>query len=175
MNIVSIIVGNACSLFAMGTDSLSASRKTVNSMLWIQNICQLLYGVGAVVLKGYSGAVQNVVCIIRNIVVIKGISSKIITWILAIIGVVLGLYFNNLGVMGLLPVIANLQYTLAVFLLKNNQKALKISFFISALLFVFFSLAILNFVGVVILRNEVRKNLQEYVRISKEILRLRSG
>ena len=148
MNIVSIIIGNACSLFAMGTDSLSASRKTVNSMLWIQNISQLLYGVGAVVLKGYSGAVQNVVCIIRNIAVIKGVSSKVVTWLLATMGVVLGFYFNNLGVMGLLPIIANLQYTLAVFLLKDNQKALRISFLISAFLFVFFSFAILNFVGV---------------------------
>lgn len=148
MDIVSIVVGNVCSLFAMGTDSLSSSRKTINSMLWFQNASQLFYGIGAVVLKGYSGAVQNVVCIVRNIVVIKRINSKFVEWMLAIFGVVFGLCFNNLGLMGLFPIIANLQYTLAVFKFKDNERAIKISFLISAILFVFFSLAIWNFVGI---------------------------
>lgn len=46
MNIISLIAGNACSLFAMGSDAISASRKSINSMLWIQNISQLFYAIG---------------------------------------------------------------------------------------------------------------------------------
>lgn len=148
MDIVSIILGNICSLLAMGTDALSTSRKSINKMLWVQNASQLFYGIGSVVLKGYSGAVQNAVCIIRNLLVIKGLKSKIVEWLLVVLGVVFGLYCNNLGFMGLLPIIANLQYTLAIFHFQNNERALKISFMISAFLFTFFSLAIWNFVGV---------------------------
>ena len=148
MNIVDIVIGNVCSLFAMGTDSISSSRKTVSSMLWVQNASQLLYGISSIVLKGYSGAVQNVICIIRNLTIIKGINNKLLEWSLVIAGVVLGLYFNNLGVMGLLPIIANLQYTVVVFRLKDNERAIKFSFLISALLFALFSVVIWNFVGI---------------------------
>lgn len=148
MNITNIILGNICSLLAMGTDSISASRKNINSMLWIQNASQVIYGISSLLLKGYSATVQNVVCILRNLTIIKGIKSKIIEWLLLILGVAIGLWFNNLGVWGLLPIIANFQYGLAVFQFKDNEIIIKISFLIHTLLFVFFSLAVLNFVGV---------------------------
>ena len=64
-----------------------------------------------------------------------------------LLGVVLGLAWNNLGWIGLLPVAANLEYTLAVFKFKDNERALKISFAICIGLFAVFNLAILNFVG----------------------------
>ena len=148
MNITVIILGNICSLLAMGTDSISASRKNIKSMLWMQNASQVIYGISSLLLKGYSATVQNVVCILRNLMVIKGIKSKIVEWFLLILGVAIGLWFNNLGFWGLLPIIANFQYGLAVFHFKDNEIIIKISFFIHTLLFVFFSLIVLNFVGV---------------------------
>jgi hypothetical protein len=151
MTIICLIIGNVCSLLAMATDSISSSQKKISNMLWIQNASQLFYCIGSAVLKGYSGSVQNVICIIRNLVVIKKINNKFIEWTLVFVGVALGLYFNyvsKLGVLGLLPIIANLQYTLAVFKFKDNERILKISFLINAFLFVFFCLAIWNLVGV---------------------------
>lgn len=148
MNITYIILGNVCSLLAMGTDSISASRKNIKGMLWMQNVSQLIYAIGSFLLKGYSAIVQNVVCILRNLTVIKGIKSKFIEWLLLTLGVVVGLYFNNLGFVGLLPIIANLQYGLAVFHFKNNENVIRISFLILTVLFVFFSFAVLNLIGV---------------------------
>lgn len=147
MNIISIIFGNICSLLAMVTDSISSTRKTAKGVLWVQNASQLFYCIGTVALKGYSGAVQNVVSIVRNLVVIYGVNSKLIAWILVILGVILGLVFNNLGWIGLLPVMANLQYTLAVFRFHDNERAIKISFLLSAVMFSVFSVAILNIIG----------------------------
>jgi len=114
MNSVSLIIGNLCSLLAMITDSISATRKTPKGVLLVQSLSQLIYCIGTVVLKGYSGAVQNAVSILRNFVAIRNIENKILEWALALLGVVLGIGFNNLGLMGLLPVIANFQYTLAI-------------------------------------------------------------
>ena len=128
MNVVAVILGNICSLLAMVTDSISASRKTASGVLLVQNISQLFYGIGSILLKGYSGAVQNAVSIIRNFVAIRKIDSKVLEWFLVALGVVLGLAFNNLGAVGYLPVIANLQYTLAVFRFRDNERALKLSF-----------------------------------------------
>ena len=149
MNEIHLIIGNVCSLLAMVTDSISSTRKTAKGVLLVQSLSQLIYFIGTVVLKGYSGAVQNAVSILRNFVAIRDIRSKYVEWALVGLGVVLGLAFNNLGFMGLLPVIANLQYTIAVFRFQDNQRALKISFAIAVGMFAVFNIAIFNVVGVV--------------------------
>ena len=148
MEIINILIGNICSLLGMFADSLSSTRKTTKGVLLTQSLGQLIYGIGTVVLKGYSGVVQNVVSIIRNFVAIKQVNNKFIEWSLVVAGVVFGIYFNNLGLIGYLPVISNLQYTLAVFKFKDNERALKISFAVCVAMFAVFNLAIMNFVGV---------------------------
>ena len=149
MNEINLIIGNVCSLLAMVTDSISSTRKTAKGVLLVQSLSQLIYFIGTVVLKGYSGAVQNAVSILRNFVAIRDIRNKYVEWALVGLGVVLGLAFNNLGFMGLLPVIANLQYTIAVFRFQDNERALKISFAIAVGMFAVFNIAIFNVVGVV--------------------------
>ena len=149
MNEINLIIGNVSSLLAMVTDSISSTRKTAKGVLLVQSLSQLIYFIGTVVLKGYSGAVQNAVSILRNFVAIRDIRNKYVEWALVGLGVVLGLAFNNLGFMGLLPVIANFQYTIAVFRFQDNQRALKISFAIAVGMFAVFNIAIFNVVGVV--------------------------
>ena len=142
-----IIIGNICSLLAMGTDSLSSTRKTARDVLLVQCLSQLIYCVGAIILRGYSAAVQNAVSILRNVAAIRGKTHALLQWTLVALGVVLGLLFNNLGLAGLLPVVANLEYSLAVFRFQDNERALKIAFLISVALYGIFNLFILNFVG----------------------------
>lgn len=145
---MNIILGNACSLLAMVTDSVSSTRKTAKGVLFVQILSQLFYGIGTILLKGYSSTAQNAVSILRNIVAIRKVESRAIEWALVFLGVALGVGFNNLGLIGYLPVVANLEYTLAVFKFKDNEWALKIAFAVCVGLFIFFNLAILNFVGV---------------------------
>lgn len=144
---VPIIIGNLCTLLAMGANAVSATRKSAKSMLRFQNISQLVYCISAIALAGYSAAVQNAVSIARNVAAIRNIKSKALEWILAILGVVLGVVFNNRGVLGLLPVVGNLQYTLAIFRMKENERVLKISFLLSVVAFCVFNISIYNFVG----------------------------
>ena len=147
MNVLEIVVGNLCSLLAMVTDSISSAQKTAKRVLWVQTLSQLIYFIGTVILKGYSGAAQNAVSIVRNLVASKGIGNKVTEWILVLMGVGLGLGFNNLGLVGLLPVVANFQYTLCIFRFQDNERALKTSFMISVGLFAAFNVAIYNWVG----------------------------
>ena len=93
----------------MITDSISGTRKKQQQILAIQILSMIFYGAGAIILKGYSGAVQNGVGILRNLAAIKNIKSRIIEWILIVLGVVLGIVFNNRGLLGWLPIIANLE------------------------------------------------------------------
>jgi len=142
-----VLIGNLTSLFAMVTDSISGTRHKQKSILFYQSISQIFYGVSSIILKGYSSAVQNAVGILRNIAAIKRINSKVLEWTLVLMGVVLGVAFNNRGLLGLVPVVANFEYSVCVFRFKDNEKGLKISFVIDMVMFAFFNVMILNYVG----------------------------
>ena len=149
MNPTELIVGNLCSVIAMVTDSLSAAQPTAKKILAVQTLSQLSYFTGAVILGGYSAAVQNAVSILRNLAAVFDIRNAWIEWFLVGLGVALGIVFNNLGLMGWLPIIASAQYSIAIFRFRDNERALKLSLLISSAMFAVFSVAILNFVGVV--------------------------
>ena len=142
-----LIIGNLCSLFATIADVFSTSRKKVRDFLLFQCIGQAFYLLGTLVLKGYSAAVQNAVCILRNLAAVKNIKSKVLEWALVVIALVLGLVFNNMGWLGLLPVVANFQYSLAVFRFKDREVPLKISFLLNVVMYMVFNFAIRNYVG----------------------------
>ena len=144
-----LIIGNACSLLAMCTDAISSWAKSAKKMLLAQCLSQGIYCIGAIVLKGYSAAVQNVISLARNLFATRKKALPVVEWILIALGVILGLYFNNRSYLGLLPVVANLQYALAILFFKDNEQLLKISFFIDVLLLGIFNTVILNLVGTV--------------------------
>ena len=148
MDNIPLLLGNACSLLAMSSDAVSAKQKTPRAMLLVQCISQVFYVIGAVVLKGYSGAVQNAVSIVRNLAAAFKVGGKAVEWASVVAGVVLGVVFNNRGFLGWLPIVANLQYSLVVFRCGDNERILKISFLVAVALFAFFNGVILNFVGV---------------------------
>ena len=61
----------------------------------------------------------------------------------------LGIIFNNRGLVGWLPVIANLEYSVAIFRFRDKENWLKAAFIINTVMFIVFSLAIMNYVAVV--------------------------
>ena len=142
-----IIAGNICSLCAMITDAISGTRKKHRQILGIQCLSQVFYGAGSIILKGYSSTAQNIAGIFRNLAAMKGIRNKAVEWALILLGVVLGIVFNNRGLLGWLPIIANLEYSVAVFRFRNNEKSLKICFIVNMLMFAVFSAVIRNYVG----------------------------
>ena len=110
-------------------------------------VLQLFYGASSLVLKGYSAVVQSSLALVRNILAIRKIHSDILEWIILILGIVLGIAFNNLGLLGYLPVIANGLYTFSIFRISHNQTALRWAFLIYLVLYAIFDLFILNYVG----------------------------
>ena len=149
MEDISVLVGNVLSLGATVSDSVSGTRKKRSEILAVQIVSQFFYGASAIVLKGYSSAAQNVVAVFRNLAAIKNVKNRFLEWGLILAGVVLGIVFNNRGLLGWLPIIANLEYSVCVFKLKDNEKALKLAFIINMVMYAVFSLVIRNYVGVV--------------------------
>lgn len=144
-----LIFGNLSSLVAAIWDMLSSSRKKPRDILLLQSVGQFFYGLTGIILKGYSATVQNAICIIRNLATAYRFNSKLLEWALVIIGVVLGLVCNNLAFIGLLPILANLEYTLIMFRFPNNTVILKSAFAVNVLLYTIFNFAISNYVGAI--------------------------
>ena len=78
------------------------------------------------------------------------LEKRWIEYMLIVMGVVLGVAFNNRGIAGWLPVIGNLEYSIAVFRFKDDERALKIAFLISVLMFAAFNVVIMNIVGLIV-------------------------
>ena len=143
-----IILGNAFSLCAMVSDSISGTRKKHSEILAVQIVSQFFYAASSIVLKGYSSTAQNAVAVFRNLAAIKNIKNKALEWVLILAGVALGVIFNNRGILGWLPILANLEYSISVFKFKDNEKMLKLAFFINMIMYAVFSAVIKNYVGV---------------------------
>ena len=61
-------------------------------------------------------------CLIRNILSYKDKLTKNITIILIILGIIIGLYANNRGIIGWLPIIASATYTICIYITTNEQQ-----------------------------------------------------
>lgn len=142
-----VVIGNICSLGAMVTDSISSTRKKHSEILAVQILSQLFYSAGSIILKGYSSTAQSLVAILRNLAAMKGVKHKAVEWFLVLMAVALGIIWNNRGLIGWLPIVANLEYSIAVFRFKDKEKALKLSFLINMLMYCVFSAIIMNYVG----------------------------
>ena len=144
-----VLIGNICSLCAMVSDSVSSVQKTHCRILAVQTLSQFFYAAGSIILKGYSSTVQNAVAVLRNVAAIKRIKSKTVEWILILLGVALGAAFNNLGLLGWLPIIANLEYSVAMFRFADDVRLLKAAFILNSVMYAVFNFMIKNYVGAV--------------------------
>ncbi len=144
-----VLIGNLFSLCAMVSDSISGTRKKHSQIMAVQIISQFFYAASSIALKGYSSTAQNAVAVFRNLAAMKNVKSKALEWGLILAGVALGVAFNNRGLLGWLPIVANLEYSIAVFRLKDNERALKLAFIVNMVMYAVFSVAILNVVGAV--------------------------
>ncbi|MBR2241063.1 MAG: YgjV family protein [Clostridia bacterium] len=105
-----IIIGNIIALIASILMVLAGLQKKKKKILFIQIIQIALSVISNLVLGGYTGAIINALSCVRDILCYKdkmGTKEKIIIIILA---VGLSLAFNNLGWIGLLPLIATVVY-----------------------------------------------------------------
>ena len=107
---VSIIIGNIIALIASILMVYSGMLKQKKKILYFQTVQIGMSVISNIILGGINVAIINALSMIRNILCYKnklGLKEKIIITILAII---LTFKFNNLGYIGLLPLISTVSY-----------------------------------------------------------------
>ncbi|MGT2906617.1 YgjV family protein [Streptococcus dentiloxodontae] len=93
----------------------SFAKNRENMLIW-QIIDYLLTAIANILLGGYTGAMTIMVSVIRNTLIIKKQDTPLRILLLVLIQIGAGIYLNQLGWIGFLPIISSLSYTLATFL-----------------------------------------------------------
>ena len=118
----SLIIGNIFSLLSAICIGVSAIKQSKKDFMYWQ-VGDTIFGIFCnLVLFAYAALVISIVSLIRNVLSYKNKLTKNITYILLFLSVAIGLYANNLGVIGWLPIIASGSYTICIYITKNEQQ-----------------------------------------------------
>lgn len=117
-----LILGNIFSLLSAICIAISVIKKNKNDLIYWQVIDVIFCILSNIALYTYAALTTNSIALIRNILAYKNKLSKNITWLLFALCVIVGLWANNRGVIGLFPIIASASYTIFMFTTKNEQQ-----------------------------------------------------
>jgi hypothetical protein len=109
--ILQIICGNIVALIASILMLVSGMVKDRKKIIYIQTLQILAFAISDLILGGYTGTIVNLISLVRNYLCYKDKLTNIKQIILIILSVVFSLLFNNLGFLGLLPLISTVVYT----------------------------------------------------------------
>lgn len=117
-----LLIGNIFSFLSAVCIAVSVIKKNKNDLIWWQIIDVIFCILSNIALYTYAAMTTNSVALIRNILAYKNKLSKNLTLILCVLCVVVGLWANNRGIIGLFPIIASASYTIFMFITKNEQQ-----------------------------------------------------
>lgn len=154
---------------------VAKNKKNINKY----QIYKTIFGVLAnFFLLSYAGVVSTFISLLRNILAIKNKLNLKSQIYLSILLIITGLYFNNRGLIGLLPIIAFIQYTFMA--LKPNATVLtmKYSFLINVSLWLIHDIyikayptIIANILSLILATVCIVKTLKEEKRKKERILK----
>lgn len=133
---MTLIIGNVVALMASIAMIITGILKDKKQILIVQAIQIGLFVISNLVLGGYVGAIINAISLIRNIICYKDKLDIKSIIIITVLSTVLSLCFNNLGVIGLLPLIASILY-LWFMNIKDIKKFKLLMIFIASLWLVY--------------------------------------
>ena len=121
-----VIIGNIIAFIASIIMVYSGYIKDKKKILYAQTIQIGLFILSNIVLGGITGAIINVLNCIRNILCYKERLNNIVKIVLIVIATILTICFNNLGIIGLLPLASMILYVLFM----NTKDVVKFKYLI---------------------------------------------
>ena len=150
MNTKLIIIYNIIGFIGSGGILLSTIVKKKDSIMKAQTLGTSFLFFSDVLARGYSGAAQDFISILRNITVIKGIHKKWLNALFIISGLVLGIICNNQGLIGWFPIFANFQLSCLVLKKDSDEVLIKLSVCIANICWGVFNFALMNYANMAI-------------------------
>lgn len=138
-----ILIGNGISFIAGIFLIISYCVNDVKKAYKHQFLNAFILAISSIFFFSWTGVVTMLIAASRNLFVYYDRLTKNWTIFFLLITVVLGIYVNNLGLVGLLPVFAIIEITLCNYFLKDI-KSLKIGFIVNSAIYILYFLAIFD-------------------------------
>lgn len=170
---IQIVLGNIIALIASILMVYSGILKTKKKILYIQTIQIGLSVVSNAILGGITGAIINILSCVRNILCYKNKLNKVAKTILIFLAIILSFKFNNLGILGTLPLISMVVYILFM----NVKDVIKFKYLIIFTMIMWFvydlyvksyTSAVFNFVNII-------ANIISIIQIKNKIVRIKKN
>lgn len=140
---MTLVVGNIIALVASLIMVYIGFLKDKKSIILIQTIQIILFTISNAVLGGITGMIINGVGVFRNILGYYDKLNKTNQTIFIVVIIILSLLFNDIGLIGLLPLISTIIIT--IFMGCEDTVKLKWSFVVSSFLWLVYDLAIRSY------------------------------
>ena len=105
-----VLIGNIIALIASIIMVYYGLVKNKKKILFLQLIQLILCVISNIILSSFSGAIINALSCVRNVLAYKDKFGKKEKTIIIVLSTVLSVIFNNIGFIGLLPVISMITY-----------------------------------------------------------------
>ena len=160
-----VIIGNIAAFIASTIMVYSGIIKERLKIIYVQTISTACFIISNLVLGGLTGAIVNGLNVIRNILEYKeklGLKEKII---ISVISIIFGVIFNNLGLIGYLPLISSLLY---LWLMKvKDVIKFKFLIIITLMLWMIYDISIKSYVSFIFYVATIIANIISIIQIKK--------
>lgn len=119
---VHLLVGNFFSLLAAFCIVVSVVKNSKKDLVLWQLWSIVFSTFSCLALYAYAAVVTCVMDLIRNALAYKNKLSLQITALLVVLCIIFGLWINNLGVIGIIAIVASSSYTSCMYITKNEQQ-----------------------------------------------------
>lgn len=114
-----LLIANAFSFIGALFFIISAFLNTKKNILYAQSLYALFSSISCIICGSYSAAVVGMIAGVRNFLTAKNIIRTWLTIIFCILIIVCGIIFNNKGLIGIIAIVASLEYTILTAYTKN--------------------------------------------------------
>ena len=143
---MTVLIGNLCSFFAACFTFLSAWSRDKKRIYLYQAAQCLILAVANVFFASVSGTTTYVLCTLRNILLAYDRFTPRRCYAFVAVVAVLGVFANNRGLVGLLPVLTTAVYTVGCLYAKRT-KAIKLNLIVNLVLWAIYDAFVLDLVS----------------------------
>lgn len=138
-----LLIGNIIAFIGSLLMVAASYAKNKKNIILTQAVQISLLAISNIILGGITGAIINAASALRNILCYKNKLTKFNIFLISTVVTILSLTFNNLSLIGLLPLISTLVYT--VFMNTKSTIKLKLLILLNAVCWGIYDLAIKSY------------------------------
>jgi len=163
---LNIIIGNLLALVASSLMIYSGILKKKDEIIYIHSVEKALSVISNIVLGGITGAITSAIGLVRNLLCYKDklkIKEKII---IITVTLFFSLKYNNLGIIGLLPIFATVLYTL--FMDTKDIIKFKILSISTTMMWLIYNIYIIAYIAAFIQSIQIIANIVSIHKLNQE-------